>query len=514
MLPIPFITIGLIALVALVLLMGLSAGNPAVVLMLAVFPVVVYFVSHPAMWLAALVAISWSRLTFPGAPANLNLFHILSLAFVLYLVFYRMLHRTEHRSSPVRKYVGAFVLVLIAVGAYSGFGLRVLGSELWGGSPYAILVIAGVLLLSADVVRLTPRQWQYALVAMCLMTFIPAVAQSIYVFSGGRIFLQYMFVQPKGFIMESLAAVSADTGVARFITDFGVTLLYIPLLLFADPMRGYRGGITLLAFVASLIVAGMSGSRYALIMVITFIFCWSLLEGRRVRWGRALVVMLGAAVLVAVAAPFARHFPLPIQRAISFVPWADISHMASHDAKGTAIWRMDVWERAIREDVPRYWLAGRGFAFNPREYAGIQMQGLGIRDWAFVTGSYHNGPLSLLINLGITGLLVGLGFFISVGREHLRLLRQGFADDQVARMHRLMLAMFINQSVLFLTLGGDVQNFFPVFLFQAMVLEGLAKTGESAAPEPASTPSPAAVAAPRLTGGAVAGPGLRGAAVP
>ena len=473
-----FIAVGVVLLVGLILLMGVSAGNPTVPLMLAAFPLCVYLVNRPDFWLAVLVAISGSRLTFPGAPENLNTYQVLSALFVGFLVLYRMMHPVGHRKSPVRKYVFAFAVVLLAVGLRSGMGMRVLGSDMWGGSPYATLIIACLLLLSADLVVLSPRMWRNALIAMCLLTFLPVVAQSLYVFSGGQISLQYAFIQPKGFIVETLTAVSSDSGIARFSTDYSVTLLYLPLLLFANPMRGKNAVVTTSIFLISLVVAGLSGSRYSIFVVIGYVFFWSLLGGPRIFWGRTFGVVMAALVALAIAAAFAQHFPAPIQRSLSFVPWADVSQRVRLDALGTTTWRIDVWTRAIHEDLPRYWLTGRGFAFNPRDYEALRRLGLEVREWAFVTGSYHSGPLSLIINLGITGFVVGLCFFWTTFRTHFRILRGDFQDPHMARMYRLVLAMFANQSFLFLTVGGDVQNYFPTFLFLAMLLEGLAKTKE------------------------------------
>lgn len=474
-----FISIGMMAAVVLILIMGLAGGHPAMPLVLIAFPLCALFIQRPDFWLAALVAICWSRLTIPGAPENLNAFHILSAALVVFLVPYRMMTPAGHRRSPVRKYVLGFAILLATVGAYRGFGLRVLRSDLWGGSPYAILIIACLLLLSSDVLVLRTRLWRNALIAMCLLTFLPVAAQSLYVFSGGRIYAQYLFVQPKGFIQSSLMAISSDDGIARFTTDLGVTLFYLPLLLFTRPLRGRCGFVTFLCLAAALVVSGFSGSRYSIVLVLTFFFFWSLLDEHATRWVRSIALLLGVSLALAAAAPFADHFPQSIQRTMSFIPWANVSRMASENAESTTIWRFDVWSRALHEDLPRYWIAGRGFAFDPREYEAIQRLGLEVRDWAFVTGSYHNGLLSLAINLGVGGLVLGLGFFWSTFREHLRILRSGFEDPALARMHRLVLAMFVNQTTLFLTLGGDVQNYFPTFLFQALVLEGLAKTKEA-----------------------------------
>jgi len=43
------------------------------------------------------------------------------------------------------------------------------------------------------------------------------------------------------------------------------------------------------------------------------------------------------------------------------------------------------------------------------------------------------------------------------------------------RIYRVVLAYFCARMVLFLTVGGDVQNYFPIFLFFGAMLEGIAR---------------------------------------
>jgi hypothetical protein len=100
---------------------------------------------------------------------------------------------------------------------------------------------------------------------------------------------------------------------------------------------------------------------------------------------------------------------LGVQRAISFVPGVNIEYSAAENAKGSIEWRVEIWKYCL-DQAPKYLLIGRGSTFDVMETAA----GLGVNDvrnyspfFAFQTRSYHSGPLAMLIDYGIPGLLVG-----------------------------------------------------------------------------------------------------------
>ena len=112
-----------------------------------------------------------------------------------------------------------------------------------------------------------------------------------------------------------------------------------------------------------------------------------------------------------------------------------------------------------------------------------------VRDWAFVTRSYHNGPLSLLSILGIPGAIAGFGFLLSASREYYRELRKEWADPTLLRVYRTVLAWFAVMAFGFCTTYGDVQVSFPQMFFIATLLEGMLKTREAALTKPVESSS-------------------------
>jgi O-antigen ligase len=93
-------------------------------------------------------------------------------------------------------------------------------------------------------------------------------------------------------------------------------------------------------------------------------------------------------------------------------------------------------------------------------------------DWALISSSYHNGPISLLLGLGVFGLLTGVGFLISALIRHRRFLRRTWADPNLRRCHQAVYSMFLTYILVFFTLFGAVEEFSP-FLFMFALLETL-----------------------------------------
>ncbi|GIV62062.1 MAG: hypothetical protein KatS3mg044_0928 [Rhodothermaceae bacterium] len=149
----------------------------------------------------------------------------------------------------------------------------------------------------------------------------------------------------------------------------------------------------------------------------------------------------------------------------------EISDFAREAASGTSEWRLYVWKMALDNELPRYWLVGKGLAFHPNESLGFM---LGDHyAWAVRTRNYHNGPLSLLIVLGLPGFVAFLGFLIIMIRRHLRIARGIWRSEKLAHFHAVMLVFFIVQVVYFIGIFGDVHISVPRLLFLGALLEGL-----------------------------------------
>ena len=165
-------------------------------------------------------------------------------------------------------------------------------------------------------------------------------------------------------------------------------------------LTGFRS--KLIGFVAITVIYGLFRSqsriKYCVLMAVTGLLAW------------------GAIILVV------QQLPLGIQRAVSFVPGVKVSHEASFNAEGSVDWRVEIWKYCL-EQAPQYLVLGRGSTFNAQETA----SGLGSHDiatfspwFAFETRSYHSGPLTLLVDYGLAGLIVGIWLTFVIVRRFLK----------------------------------------------------------------------------------------------
>lgn len=473
------IVAGTFVVVIAVLLTAISLQDVYVLLLLAVFPIAVFFAVNPEIWLVMIIAFYQSGFRLPSLPSNASVFEVLSIFFSGFMLFYAVLKgRRIRRPSPVRKWVILFAMVLAGVILVRGIGIRYFGSTLWGGSYYILLIATVALYFFSDYITMPVKFWNRAIAGMFVLSFFPLVAQLIFTLSGGAIWQQYFLVQPLGFVAGlSESAMEDDASLVRFQSDGGIFLMMIPLL-FARPFQSGRLIMTIMCWVVALATTSFTGYRSGIITAVLIPAAWMFWGDKKINLKRSLLFGFCAVFLLSVAALNARHFPLSVQRSLTFIPFADVSEEVFRDADATSAWRLGVWHRAIVEVLPNYWLVGQGLAFNPRDLQEIITLGLYNRDWAFVTRSYHNGPLSLLLILGLPGAIAGFGFMFAAIREYYRNLRAEWHDETAFRIYRVSFAWLSVLFFNFCTIYGDLQVSFPRFFFVAMLLEGMAKTRE------------------------------------
>lgn len=473
------ITVALLALALLFALCALTTVSMFPLYVLAAVPLIVFAGIRPVFLLSVTIAVYASQLRLPQTPANLTLHYLLATVTILSIIFHRMIKPGQRSAPSLAKYaLAAFCVVVVVTMYFRGAGIRFLGSDLWGGATYVILLVSSGLFMAQDYVVLSSRGWRFTFLALMGMSLLPFLAQLIYTVSGGAIQQQYAFISSEGtvFVQSTLSAVQDAQGVARFNTGSTPLLLFAPLCLAEHPLKGARLFWTLAFALFTLGIAGLSGSRFAIVEIVFLLIIWgSLRAPGGVRWGRLVALSLVGMLLVGILALVANRLPDPMQRALSFIPFSNVSDQTMSDATATLDWRLDLWRLAVKE-IPKHLLLGRGVAFDARELMVLHNLGLYARDWALVTGCYHNAALSFLINFGVLGFLSGFAFIVSLSWHHYtRVLPATWSDPSLQRMYYYFFALFASHTALFCTLGGDVQTFGAV-IFYGTIMEGIART--------------------------------------
>jgi hypothetical protein len=353
-------------------------------------------------------------------------------------------------------YVGVLGFLMM----YRGVGFRAFGGGQMGGRVYAQQMVLAIVPLLMVATRLSPKQVYTAAAVGWTMSLTYVVAEFTFVGSGGVMQkILYFFELPTdGFGFISSYAI---TGVRRYGSFAGVATAGLACIWTLAPLRDLFGRKAILAVPLVLGLFGLglgSGYRNALIIpALTFIFLTWFQRFWTFRSGLAAAVAL--AVLLAGLYATADQLPLSVQRSISFLPEIEISHYARADAKATNIDRMDVLELALA-DVPKYWLAGRGFGMERVDQAPLDPVHGGAM-LLYSQGMFYNGFFGSLLKTGVVGLLFSVAFvwFLSwMAIDLVRLVRERPFHEQsnFDRFCFLICAQWFAVVTSFYLTNGDV----------------------------------------------------------
>jgi len=184
-----------------------------------------------------------------------------------------------------------------------------------------------------------------------------------------------------------------------------------------------------------------------------------------------------ALTTAAVVLPLADKLPPVVQRTLSFLP-INVNPIVKQAAATSDTWRVDVW-RTMLPDIPKYLLKGKGYSLDPHDFEMATDPRIRNLDnsWAVVTGEFHNGPLSVIIPLGIFGVF-GFVWFLTAA---LRILYHNYryGDLRLKQANTFLLAAFIAKTALFVLVFGSLYTDF--FIFTGLIGLSVSLNGE---PEP------------------------------
>jgi hypothetical protein len=386
------------------------------------------------------------------------------------------------------------LLAAVAVGTglmTGGFGVAALGSAHYGGGRYFALLaaIAGYFVLTS---RRIPPARAGLYVACFFLSGLTGIIGNLAA-AGGPPFYFLFSIFTSGWAQEQLSAQSQGAMNVGMVRISGLMVAGAALYSYLFARYGIRGVLDFkrpwrVAFFLVAVGAGLFGGfrSYVALFGLTFIALF-LVEGlHRTRYLPALlgVVLLGSVIVL----PQAHRLPLVAQRALSFLP-GRFDPIAVHSAETTLDWRYEMWKEVLPE-VPRYLFRGKGFGFDSSDlFLAAQSQGRFQSEYlagTITVGDYHNGPLSILIPLGIYGMIAFLWFLIA----GLRVLHRNyrFGNPDYRNVNALILAAFIARALFFFTGFGALTSDMAVFgglLGMSVALNGTDASLPSQAEQPA-----------------------------
>jgi hypothetical protein len=440
-------------------------------------------------WYHPLLICSWNAAVQPYIlPGNPPLWLLLAFIGVGFAVLNRFT-TPEAKPVDIPSIRNPLVFLLMAVIGTAmlrgGIGLRLLDSESHGGRGYFLLAgaVAGYFALSS--IRI-PREKAAFWVEMFFLAGLTALIPNMAYAAGPAFeFLFYVFT-PIYAIEQAVGGTSLHVQIVRIV---GLQVASHALCCFALSRTGFRGmmapthawrfGILLIGLACSL----YSGFRSVFILTALLLMIQLCLEG--LMKGKGLII---AAVLSALAAmlalPFTDRLPLVVQRSICFLP-VEISPVARESGEASSEWRVNMWKEVVPQ-ISENLLLGKGYSINPTDLRFMTEYGtvgfVKSWDWAILTNVYHNGPLSIIMPLGIWGLAGFIWFIWASLRYLVRNYKTG--DPELKPVNTLMLSFFLAQLTLFTFVYGDLPT--NLFIFTGLI--GLSVSINGPEDKPSDTP--------------------------
>lgn len=384
-----------------------------------------------------------------------------------------------------------FLVVMGTAVLHGGFGLRSFGSESYGGRNY-VYIFAAIFGYFALTSQRIPLSKVNRYTALFFLTGVTGLVPNLAYLGGSSYYFLFSLFPPLYASEQALGDYSLEIQIARV---FGLTAASLALLCWVLARYGVGRIFQLsrpwpaIVFFSSLVGCAFCGFRSMLIIFgLTFLFqLWfERLYTLRIISSTVGVLLVAGGLL----APNAARLPLVVQRTISILPF-HLNPVVEFSAQGSTTWRVMMWKELLPQ-IPKYLLIGKGFGIDPTDLAFAEQNttryGVGY-EAALAAGDYHNGPLSLIIPLGIFG-VVGFLWFIYAGTKYLhRQYKHGLPELRV--INTFLLAYFLARFVFFvLAFGGFFSD---LFIFTGIVglsvsLNGIGEP-QSAESQLASEPS-------------------------
>ena len=352
-----------------------------------------------------------------------------------------------------------FAVTVFTAELNGGFGFRSMGSAFYGGKRYAFLFI-GI----ASYFALTARKIPSGRVWLCVGLFFlgPAInaVGDFYSVAPRWMTVAFLFFRP------TFATSDFEFGETRL---GGVGTAGSAIFLWLVARYGLRGILlsnkfwrpVLLAAAVGLVFLG--GFRSALLML-TFVFGVTFyLERLHRTWLLPVFAALGV-VGALVIIPMADKLPFTVQRTLAFLPFIPVDSAAKISADDSTNWRLRMWQ-ALLPQVPEHLLLGKGYTIPKADFD--EMMGNTALANSFAANldasqgglalsqDYHNGMLSIVIPLGIWGVLAFL-WLVAAG---IWALYNNFkhGDPAYRTVNSILFVLFLFQSLSYVSCLGGLQ---------------------------------------------------------
>lgn len=395
--------------------------------------------------------------TFPILQGQFTPFQLLmAMGLVKFLVEDFILRRVRLKM-PSRfdlLMIIGFMSIIFIHGLNDRFGMRYLGSTIWGGRHYLNVFVGLVAFFVIQSIPMKPGLWSkfpYVVLATTGFDVLIAIITTIAPNSIYFIYPFYSAVSTSG-LQEVIGGPDNDvTGRIGAIGNFGVILI---ILIFSKvsvrrlfhPANVFR----LIGLGIGSLAVLLSGYRSA---VITSLLAGVTVGVRDLRAAAFGLLPLAAVLLFILSVVNSEVVALPkqVQRALVFVPGHWDSEMAQ-DARASNDFRYNVWSLWWNQYFPEQPLLGRGFGFKSQwvQKSIYHSEATDYRQMV-ETGNIHNGLFATLDSVGIIGTLFFLAWNVVIVARAFKISLQGEGPEY--RTLRF-LAIYLASSSMFYWIGA------------------------------------------------------------
>lgn len=418
----------------------------------------------------------------PGRP---NVWILLAAAsFLIIVLRYALSRRTAPLNVPLVTWPLALLgVVVLGTALYRwDMGFGAFGSEVAGGKRYIVLFasVVGYFALSANRIPIEKAKLFLGLYFLGGVTL--AIGSMPPFVPADFAFIFWVFPVDSG--AKYLSALSEDLSMSN-VRPWGIANGCMFVLFYMLGRYGFRGMLyggrpwRLVLFLV-FFAGSMIGGYRSLTLLAVFLFAIQFyLEGLH-RTSLLPLMLIGMVTVFALSLPFSTRLPYSFQRALSILGMP-VSAEVELDTSTSNEWRLRMWKQ-VAPQWQEYLFRGKGYGINTRD-AMLSLsddrshRSLDNTGSAQLAQEYHSGPLSVIIPLGIWGVLTVLWFWFAGFRLLLANYRHG--APELKTVNTMLLAFFVAKIIHFLLVFGalhwDFYTYTGIVGFSVALNGGLAK---------------------------------------
>ncbi len=306
-------------------------------------------------------------------------------------------------------------------------GLALFGGDTYGGRPYIDYAVAITSYFLLTVVRTDIKTLKKVIIIVIAANVFDDMIRAISGLSGSFARLVAQVYGNVEFEANNQgAAFQFDIMNTRFggFAGLGLTLCLI-CYAFRRPLS-CMVPIPLWAFFSNLfgvIFILFSGFRSGLIQIGCYFIAGSMIRRRPL--DAILAGMAGGTIVLVFGALFGLSgLPMPVQRALSFLPF-EVSDTVRHAAQTSSDWRFEMWRLVLSSDkYIKNKMLGDGFGYSRAEHEAQMkaLEGTGAYsgdsiDMFIAKGSYHGWHVEAIRFTGVLGLVIGVILLFGFARS-------------------------------------------------------------------------------------------------